>query len=142
MSEYITRLEWKGGQELALEADQKPGLTVAPPSDFGGSGLDWSPEELMGGAVDSCLLLTTLYFVKTSKIDLTSYRSSATVQMDRTAEGLRIQGITLNIEAVVGNEEDVGRMRKAIEKAEKLCPVSATVRCPVEVNLQTRTGGQ
>jgi len=96
----------------------------------------------MGGAVDSCLLLTTLYFVKTSKIDLTSYRSSATVQMDRTAEGLRIQGITLNIEAVVGNEEDVGRMRKAIEKAEKLCPVSATVRCPVEVNLQTRTGGQ
>jgi organic hydroperoxide reductase OsmC/OhrA len=138
VSEYVTYLEWKGGQQIALSADQKPGLTVTPPKEFGGTGQEWSPEELMGGAVDSCLLLTTLYFVRTLKIELTSYRSSATVQMDRTADGLRFQEITLKIDAAVSKDEDVGKMKSAIEQAEAHCPVSAVVKCPVNVVLETR----
>ena len=138
MSEYVTCLEWKGGQELELSADQKPGLTVTPPKEFGGTGQEWSPEEIMGGAIDSCLLLTTLFFVKNLNIELVSYRSSATVEMHRTEAGLRIQEITLNIEAAVRQDADIAKMNSAIEKAKMYCPVSNVVKCPVKVLVETR----
>jgi len=140
MSEYRTAVTWKSGQELDVACEGKPALAVSSPPEFGGNGERWSPEDLLAGAVESCLLLTTLYFVDQMKIGLASYASEAVAEMKRTSEGLRFQSIRVAIEAGVSSAEDEEKMQKAASQAEAFCPVSAAVNCPVEVSLATRVG--
>lgn len=137
MSEFKTSAEWKGGQNVEAGSEGKPSLSIMPPPEFGGEEGHWSPEDQLISAVESCLLLTTLHMVKTMGIDLVAYKSEATGSMAKTAEGLRIQGIHVSISATVGCDDDMEKMQKAVAGAEKYCPVSAAVSCPVsaEVNV-------
>jgi organic hydroperoxide reductase OsmC/OhrA len=140
MAHFETSATWKGGQSVEVASAGKPAHSIMPPPEFGGEDGHWTPEDLLIGAVESCLLLTTLHMVKTMSINLVSYSSSASGELEKTAEGLRIQGINVNIQATVGSDEDVEKMNKAVETAEKFCPVSAAVSCPIsaEANVSTQ----
>ena len=75
MHTFTTSLEWKPGTEEAdLACEGKPTLAITPPPAFGGKAECWSPEDALVGAVESCLLLTALYFVGKAKIGLSAYR--------------------------------------------------------------------
>jgi organic hydroperoxide reductase OsmC/OhrA len=128
---YTTSVEWSGGEAGVLKSPGKPALDFTPPPEFGGKEEFWSPEDLLVGAVESCMLLTLLFFVDKMKIGMTGYRSQAAGELDRTSSGLRFQGITVRMEAEVATAEDRVKFKKAAEQAEKYCPVSAAVNCPV-----------
>ena len=131
MSQFKTNANWKGGKNVEAGSTGKPSLNIMPPPEFGGEEGHWSPEDLLVSAVESCLLLTTLHMVNTMGINLVSYSSSARGEMGKTAEGLRIQGINVSIQAMVGSYEDVDKMQKAVATAEKYCPVNAAISCPI-----------
>lgn len=128
---YNTSVAWKGGEAATLDCPGKPTLDITPPPEFGGKEDVWSPEDLLVGAVESCMLLTLLFFVDKMKIGMKSYKSSATGDLDRTANGLRFQGMTVHMKAEVTTPEDQEKFKKAAEQAEKFCPVSTVVTCPV-----------
>ncbi|MBU0678715.1 MAG: OsmC family protein [Verrucomicrobia bacterium] len=137
MWEYKTSVKWSGGEAADIRCDGKPTLDITPPPEFGGKKDRWSPEDMLVGAVESCVLLTVLYFVDKMKIGMTSYESEAVGRMERTANGLRFQGIDIVIRTVVQAEEDSEKMAKAVQQAEKFCPVSAAVECPVGVSVES-----
>ena len=45
--------------DVALEAEQLPPISSAPPTEFGGPGDRWSPETLFVAAVADCFVLTS-----------------------------------------------------------------------------------
>ena len=137
MWDYNTSLIWAGGEAADLKSRGKPTLEITPPLEFGGKGDSWSPEELLVGALESCMLLTTLYFVGKLKVGLSAYESHAVGRMERTVDGLRFQKIGVEIHVVVKSPEDEEKMRKAVKQAEAFCPVSAVVSCPIQVNVTT-----
>jgi organic hydroperoxide reductase OsmC/OhrA len=140
MHSFITSLKWKPGTEEAdLACDGKPTLAITPPPAFGGKADCWSPEDLLVGAVESCLLLTALYFVGKLKIRLNAYRSRAEGTMAKTPNGLRFTGMTVTVTATLASPDDVPKMQQAIAQAEKFCPVSNAVNYPVKVVLETVT---
>jgi organic hydroperoxide reductase OsmC/OhrA len=116
MSQWVfnTSLEWKSGEEAVERTAGRPDLPVCGPPEFGGPAGQWTPEHLLVGGVESCLLLTTLYFVEKMKIDLRSYESSAGGTMARTAEGLRFTEMRVSIRARVGAEGDVANLEAAV----------------------------
>jgi len=136
MHTFVTTLEWKGGERIVQNAEGRPPIEVSSPAAFGGEAGRWTPEDLLVAAVESCVLLTTLYFVQKNKIGLASWTSRCAGDLAKTAEGLRFQRMELNISARVSAAEDVEKLQKAVALAEKYCPLSAAVKCPVAVRLE------
>ena len=136
MWEYKTSVQWKGGEAADVLAEEKPTLAITAPAEFGGKKDHWSPEDLLVASVESCMLLTALYFVEKMKIDMKAYQSKGVGRMDRTPNGLRFQGIDVQIRVEVATEEDAEKMKKVVENAEKFCPVSSAVTCPVGVEVE------
>ena len=135
MHTFTTTLEWKGGARIEQRTEGRPPIAVSSPPAFGGDAGCWTPEDFLVAAVESCVLLTTLYFVQRNKIGLRGWTSRCTGEMAKTAEGLRFQRMELSITARVAAETDVEALRRAVTMAEHFCPLSAAVKFPVAVAL-------
>lgn len=142
MHSFTTNLTWKPGTETAsLACAGKPDMDIASPPEFGGRADLWSPEDMICGAANSCILLTALYFVGKMQIGLKGYTSSASAAMQKTPAGLRFTGVDVKVTATVATADDEPKMRKAMEQAEKFCPVSAGLSVPVTLAVTITVGG-
>ena len=136
MWQFNTHFEWLPGQGeegVAGAEGGKPALHITPPADLGGKAGFWTPEDLLVSAVESCMLMTTLSVVQKQRITLKGYRSKAQGRMEKTPEGLRITAIEIQVHAQVATAEEVEKFKRAVAIAERYCPVSAAVKCPVHV---------
>ena len=140
MHVFETRLEWQGGEQLVQRAEGRPDLPVSSPPVFGGEAGQWTPEDLLLAAVESCVLLTTLFFVKKNQIGLKAYTSTARGPMTKGPSGLRFTELTVAIAATVAAPEDAAKLEQAIHLAEKYCPLSNVVNVPVKVTVASSVG--
>ena len=117
--------EWQQGLSGTIEPrEASPPVPFGVPRDFGGQGCQWTPEHFLAAAVSSCIQATFLSIATPSGVDLKAYTSSASCTMAKGASGFEVTGITVEARIVVGDEKSRGRAERAIEKAEKLCPIS------------------
>ncbi len=140
MHDFRTEIVWREGLEFNLSAGENPMLTVATPPEFGGPENAWSPEELFVGSVGSCLLSTFFYFARRFELAVQSCTSSAAGKLEKTAAGLRFTGIDVSIEVVVSDKEAAEKADslRLKDKLEKYCPVSASLDCPVRLELAVK----
>jgi len=103
MWQYETTVVWKAAKEGKLHAGGNPEICVTTPPDFGGPHNNWSPEQLLTGAVGACMMTSALYYLEKAGVDLRSYMSNATATMDKTRDGLAFTG------RVGGNQHYGGR---------------------------------
>lgn len=133
MFTYQTSLQWNGGNGGTMSAPGRPDVALTSPSEFGGRDDAWNPELLLVAAVESCLLLTALNIASRQKLALAGYTSQATGRMEKTPEGLRFTGIEVSVRLHVASPADAEKAAKLMPVAEKYCPVSNAVKCPVHV---------
>lgn len=131
MWQYETTTVWTSDKEGRLHAGGNPEIGIATPPEFGGPQNMWSPEDLLTGAVGSCLMTSALFFLERADVDLRSYMSNATGTMEKTRDGLAITGIDVRISVALGNADDIEKAKQACNMAEKSCPVSKALKCPV-----------
>lgn len=134
MWKYDTSVVWHKNKTGDLRAAGNEKVEVATPPDFGGPSGKWSPEQLLTGAVGSCLMTTALYYLDRYGVDLQSYVNKTVGTMDKTPDGLAFTRVDVDIELTVTNDGDVEKARKALHSAEKHCPISAALLCPVQVD--------
>jgi len=142
MWQYETTVVWKTGKEGKLHAGGNPEIGIATPPDFGGPHNNWSPEQLLTGAVDACLMTSALYYLAKAGVGLRSYMSNATATMDKTRNGLAFTGVSVEISMTVADESDIEKACEAVTRAEKSCPVSKALQCPVSVHADVRWLGK
>jgi organic hydroperoxide reductase OsmC/OhrA len=137
MHVFETQVVWQQDKACEVKSSDRPALTVATPPEFGGPEGVWTPEHLLVAAVDSCLLSTFLYFADRFKLPLRSYASAAQGRVEKTLEGLRFTGIDVSIRFAVADAKAVQKAMslRLQEKLEKYCPVSASLGCPVRLDL-------
>ena len=93
----------------------------------------WTPEHLLVAATASCLMATFLAIAEVSKLHVISYEMSARGRLAKVPqEGYRFTEITLAPEVGVAAAE-VERARRLLEKAEKNCFVSQSLRATVKL---------
>jgi organic hydroperoxide reductase OsmC/OhrA len=136
MWQYETTVSWSSGKEGHLHAGGNPEIEVATPAEFGGPKNKWTPEDLIAGAVGSCMMTSSLFFLEKAGIKLTSYVSNATAIMDKTREGLAITGISVEVTITVADEADIESAYTAIEKAEATCPVSKALKFSITLEIK------
>jgi peroxiredoxin-like protein len=110
-----------------------PELPTAPPSDFDGPGDAWSPEHLLLAAVETCFLFTLRAVARASRIDFMSLDLSAEGTVDRRDGAMRFTEIVLRPRLTLPPGVEADKARRALEKSEKSCLVTASLSVPVRL---------
>ncbi|HSE93181.1 MAG TPA: OsmC family protein [Methylomirabilota bacterium] len=124
-----------GGPEgyATLSSAGVPDLRTAPPIDFGGPGDAWSPEQLLIASVEACFLLTFRAIAVASRVEFTSLSVDGEGIVDRSNGRTRFTEIVLRPRVTLPAGVDSIRVRRALEKAERACLVSASLGTPVRL---------
>jgi peroxiredoxin-like protein len=108
-------------------------LDTDAPADFDGPGDAWSPEQLLLAAVESCFVLTFRSIAKASKLEFTSIAVDGEAVVDRVDGRTRFTEIVLRPRLALPAGVDATRVRRALEKAEHACLVTASLSTPVRL---------
>jgi peroxiredoxin-like protein len=130
---YNVALTWKGGRIGEMSSSELPSrIEVATPPEFdkGVAGI-WSPEHLFTASVLSCFMTTFLAVAEYSKLDFIAF--------DCTAEGILslvdgkylMTNIILRPELTVKEDDKVERALRILDKSEKACLISNSIRTEV-----------
>ncbi len=130
---YTVRLAGGPGGHASVTADGLPDLLTAPPLDFDGPGDAWSPEHLLLAAVETCFLFTLRVVARASRVEFITCEVTAEGTVDRTDGATRFTEIVLRPRLRLASGADPSRARRAMEKAEQTCLVSASLATPVRI---------
>lgn len=130
---YNTAIRWEKGRRGTLTAPDLPNpITVATPPEFPkGEPNIWSPEHLYVAAANSCLMTTFLAIAENSKLDFISFDSSATGKLEKVDGSFMISEIELKPVVILKEEKDKERALRIIEKSERACLISNSMKSRV-----------
>lgn len=129
--EYENQLQWAGGKRGILSSAGKEDLQVATPPEFkGGMAGLWSPEDLLVGAVNACVMTTFLAFAERAGIEFYSYESVGIGRLKPVERSYQITEVEIAVRAVVA-EEDIEMVRQLSAKVEAACFISNSIKADV-----------
>ena len=129
---YKSKLKWEGNKTGIVEIENKPSIKISTPPEFGGPEGFWSPEDLFVSSINSCLMTTFLYFIFKNNVELKDYISEAEGIVEKK-NSLKFTQVKVNIKIKVGENENIEKIEKFIELAEKYCLISNSVNFEVKV---------
>jgi organic hydroperoxide reductase OsmC/OhrA len=113
---------------VAIASPGLPSLSTAPPSQFGGPGDQWSPETLFVAAAADCLILTFRAMARASNMPWLDIDCRAEGVLDRVEGVTRFTELRLHARLTLPAGGDVVRGRRLLEKAEKGCLVTNSLK--------------
>lgn len=117
--------------DVELTAERLAVLRSASPAEFDGPGDRWSPETLLVGAVADCFILTFRAIAKASKLPWISLDCDVVGTLDRDDRVTQFTRFDMTARLVVPAGEDADRARHALEKAERNCLISSSLKASV-----------
>lgn len=117
--------------DVELAADRLTMLPSSPPAEFGGPGDRWSPETLLVGAVADCFILTFRAIAKASRVSWISLDCDVTGTLDRVDSVTQFTRFDMKAHLSVPDGANVEAAQHALEKAERNCLISNSLRASV-----------
>jgi peroxiredoxin-like protein len=134
---YETALNWTGRRSGKLEAPGLPTLPSGSPPEFGGQAGEWTPEHFFVASANVCLMATFLAIAELSKVEVKDWSSSASGTVEKIeGQGWMFTAIDIEARVKVAKGSDVERAQRLVEKAERNCLVSKSMKTPVRVRAQ------
>jgi peroxiredoxin-like protein len=131
---YETEVEWTEQKRGELEAPGLASLQVASPPEFQGHEGIWTPEHYFVASVNSCFMTTFLAIAQMSKLEFISFDSKATGKLDKVeGVGYQMTEIILHPNLVIRYSKDLEKAHRLIEKAEKNCLISHSIKTQVRL---------
>ena len=125
---YIAAASGRQEGTIALKSADLPEIPTAAPPEFDGPGGVWSPETLLCASIADCFVLSFRAIARASKLDW----SELTCRVEGTLE--RVDGVSQFTKfktfasLVVPAESAAESARRLLEKAERVCLVSNSLR--------------
>jgi len=120
--------------DVELAAERLTMLRSASPAEFDGPGDRWSPETLLVGAVADCFILTFRAIASASKLSWLSLDCDVTGTLDRVDRVMQFTHFDLTAHLVVPAGVNAEAARHALEKAERNCLISSSLKAPVALD--------
>lgn len=128
--------------DVHLSAMALPSLRSAPPLEFDGPGTRWSPETLLVGVVGDCLILTFRAMARASKLAWISLECQVRGTLDRSAQTTLFTGFDVHALLTVPPTSDPERARRVLEKAERGCLITNSLKADVRVTVDVEAVDQ
>ena len=139
---YTTEVEWTGERHGDLRAPVLPPLHVGAPPEFKGHDGVWTPEHLFVASVNSCFMTTFLAIAENSKLDIVSFKTGAIGKLEKlTDRGFAMTEVTLHPTLVIRNARDFERANRILEKAEKHCLISNSIKSETKLQSEIIVAG-
>ncbi|MFC6085620.1 organic hydroperoxide resistance protein [Sphaerisporangium aureirubrum] len=134
MSTLYTAIVTASGREgRAVSSDGLLDLTLAPPSELGGTGEGTNPEQLFAAGYAACFASALSLVARRRKLDVSHASVTAEVGLVAAAEGRMGLEVTLRVELP---DELHGEQGEAlVEAAHQVCPYSNATRGNIPVRL-------
>ncbi len=131
---YTTHVEWTKQKRAALSSPTLPTIEVATPPNFPGGHEDiWSPEHLYTAAAEACLMTTFLSMAERAELPFKSYKSEAVGTLEKVEKGFQMTKIHIKPTVVVSDQALQEKTLKLLEKAEKYCLISNSMKTVVTI---------
>lgn len=115
-----------------LKADGHPDLPVSSAPSFNGDPARWNPEELFGGALATCHMLTFLALAQRARIEVKAYEGASEVRMAPLQGNiLHLPEVVLRPVIRVAAGTSMAKVIELFEKAHKYCIVANSIRSKV-----------
>lgn len=136
---YSTEVEWTNGRAGNLSAPVLPDLHVDAPPEFKGHNGVWTPEHLFVAAVNSCFMTTFMAIAENSKLGFVSFKADAKGKLEKVeGQGFIMTEIVLRPRLVISNARDSERASRIMEKAERNCLISNSVKTEIRLEPEVR----
>jgi len=122
------------GGSFKISAKEIGNIETAPPANFGGPGNIWSPEELFVGTVADCFMMTFRAISSMSKLDWISLDCTVDGILDKVDGVIQFTEITINATLKANKGINEERAIRIMEKSEKNCLVSNSIKTKVHLN--------
>ena len=141
---FNNRLVWNSARRGKTSAPGKPEMDIGSPPEFKGEPGVWSPEELLVGALNGCLMLTFISMAQGKRIEFVSYESSAEGLLENVDGRYRITEVDVRPSLVLKSQADLDQARAIMNEVEKYCFISNSITAKVKLAPQFRveSGGR
>ena len=140
---YATEVEWTGERRGDLSAPHLPDLEVDAPPEFKGHEGVWTPEHLFVAAVNSCFMTTFLAIAENSKLEFVSFSADAKGKLEKLeGQGFIMTEVLLRPKLLVNHARDVERAGRILEKAEKNCLISNSIKTETRLEPKVDSVGE
>lgn len=130
---FRNSIVWTSERRGILSADQHPKLEVGSPPEFRGTPDVWCPEDLLIGALNTCLMLTFLAVAKARKIEVAGYESEAEGTVERRDGKLRVTQIKVHPRVKLKSESDFHAAQEAMKRTKEVCVITNSILATVDL---------
>ena len=116
-----------------LSAAGKPEIIVGSPPEFKGEPGNWSPEELLVGSLNTCIMLTFLTLAQARGLTPAGYESEAEGLLENVEGKYRITEVSVRPRVVVETDAQLEVGRKTMEGVEAQCFISNSITSRVKL---------
>ncbi len=140
---YSTEVAWTGGRSGDLSAPHLPDMEVDAPPEFKGHEGVWTPEHLFVAAVNSCFMTTFLAIAENSKLEFVSFTADAKGKLEKLeGQGFIMTDVVLRPKLLISHARDAERAGRILEKAEKSCLISNSIRTETKLEPEVSFAGE
>lgn len=131
---YLVTATGAATGRVMLTHEGVPPLETAPPVEFGGPGDAWSPEGLLVAAVADCFILTFRAVARALKLTWSDLEVRVEGTLERRDGVTAFTGFRLHARLGIGADVDHAIANAALERAERGCLVSNSLKAPVHLS--------
>ena len=130
---YKAKTAWTSARRGSLSAVEKPNIVVGSPPEFKGEADVWTPEELLVGSLNTCIMLTFLSLAQARGLIPAAYESEAEGLLENVEGKFRITEVTVRPHIIAKQEAEVEHAREIMERAEGECFISNSIKSKVKI---------
>ncbi len=135
---YVVSASTTTDKTVTLSSQGLDDLSTAGPAEFGGPGDLWSPETLLVGAVADCFILSFRAIARAAKLEWDSLDCEATGILDKVERVTQFTRFDVRAELRVPPGTNEEKARKLLEKAEKHCLITNSMKAPSTLDASVR----
>jgi peroxiredoxin-like protein len=128
---YQTAVKWTEQRKGTISCAGKPDVQVATPPEFKGHDGIWSPEDLFVASANICLMTTFLAVAERAGLAFTAYESTAEGRLELVDGKFQFTAITIKPTITLPSGGDTAKAHELIEKAERNCLISNSMKATV-----------
>ena len=133
---YTTTTQGTNDTILQLSSKGLLSLEVTPPVQFDGPDGYWSPETFFSASIGTCFILTFKVVSRAMKLSWENINVDVDAFLDKGPQGLSFNRVVISVHLKTGDITDEAPYLKALEKAEKSCLITNSLKSEIELRLQ------
>ena len=137
---YQVKVNWNQNRKGTLSSkvlDEK--ITIATPPEFPkGEANVWSPEHYFVAAINGCLMTTFLAVAENFKLNFIDFESDAEGTLEMVDRKFMMTEVILKPTVTVSSESDIELAKKVVEKSEKACLISNSVKSKIILEITVK----